>query len=239
MPHYYVKPANITDAEFILDGDEAHHLIHVLRVKTGDELNLFDGKGSSYACIIDEISRCRISGRVISKSRPFKTKIGLRIYQSVPKGERMDWVVEKLSELGILSIHPIITARSSNRDISDAKIERWRRLSLNASKQCGRSDILEICKPVLFDTAVKNTAKGSLNIIPWEGTAERMRFDAKAYPEGNIFIGPEGGFTSGEIELARKNSIVPVSLGRRILRVETASLLASILVLNAFNEFDV
>ena len=116
--------------------------------------------------------------------------------------------------------------------------KRWKRLSLAASKQCGRPDILSISTPSSFEDAVNNVSKTSLNIIPWEGASEDMKFDtANPASEVNIFIGPEGGFTIEEIELAKKNSITPVTLGQRILRVETASLLASILVLNAFGEF--
>ncbi|MCB4792614.1 MAG: 16S rRNA (uracil(1498)-N(3))-methyltransferase [Elusimicrobia bacterium] len=237
MPHYYIKPDNISETGFVLYGDEAHHLIDVMRVKINDELNLFDGAGNSYHVRIESISRGEISGVILSKEQTCKSKIKITVYQAIPKGERLDWLVEKLSELGVTGLFPIITKRCVVKNVSDLKLKRWQRLSLAASKQCGRADVLEIHPPVPFDAAAKKIEKYSLNIIPWEGATENMKFDAKAPLEANIFIGPEGGFTFDEIELAKENCIIPVTLGQRILRIETASLLASILVLNAFNEF--
>jgi 16S rRNA (uracil1498-N3)-methyltransferase len=208
-----------------------------MRVKTGDELHLFDGKGNSYHCKIENIAKDKISGQVISKEQSYKAKVVLNVYQAVPKGERMDWLVEKLSELGIASLYPVITDRSGIKEISESKISRWERLSLSASKQCGRPDIMKIEKPLSFSDAAGKVLKDALSIIPWEGSETKFEFDIKNIKEANIFIGPEGGFTVQEIELAQKKSIIPVSLGKRILRVETASILASILLLNAFDEF--
>lgn len=241
MPHYYVKPGNITNKHFVIKGDEAHHLIRVLRVRIGQEMNLFDGTSKLYAGKVEEIGKDEVSGTIFASRAGFAPKISLTLYQAIPKGERFDWLVEKGAELGVKKIVPLYTERSVSKNVSESKISRWQRLSLAASEQCGRSDVMEVSKPIAFLEAVKTVPENSLAVIPWESESA-MTIPAVAqkkgkFSEAHIFVGPEGGFTGREIDSAVSKGIVTVTLGQRILRAETAGLLAAILVLNLAGEY--
>ncbi|MEI8217560.1 MAG: RsmE family RNA methyltransferase, partial [Elusimicrobiota bacterium] len=158
------------------------------------------------------------------------------LYNAVPKGERFDWLVEKAAELGVTALIPIITERSVVKDISSAKHDRWNRLSRAASEQSGRRDIMRVEAPILFDAALSQVVSSTVGVIPWEGeeTTAMREILPRIHPGAAvaIFVGPEGGFTSQEIVRASSQSIMPVTLGKNILRVETAGILATILVMN-------
>jgi len=277
MPHFYVPPENISGKNFRITGEDARHIISVLRYGAGDGIKLFDGKGNTLAGVIDSISKDGISGTVISSCIDEKTVVNLHLYQAVPKGEKFDWLVEKAAELGVAAVTPVISERSIMRELSDAKVERWRRLSKAASKQCGRADLMEINDPLSFDELLSRPLSG-LNIIPWEAENSRTVREVcaellyaaaisplngladpncllKNEPVGsvaavggietrtarkniNIFIGPEGGFSLKEIDLARCRGLHPVTLGTRILRSETAGLMSVILILSIFGEYE-
>lgn len=241
MPHYYVKPENISKKHFVITGDEAHHLIRVLRVRVGHELNLFDGTSKLYAGKIEEIGKDEVSGTIFASRAGFLPKIPVTLYQAIPKGERFDWLVEKGVELGLKKIVPLYTERSVTKDISEAKIARWQRVSLAASEQSGRSDIMEVSRPLAFFEAIKNIPEKSLAVIPWESEVTTTISSAAGkfgnFSEARIFIGPEGGFTGREIDSAVSKGITAVTLGERILRAETAGLLSVALVLNLAGEY--
>ena len=241
MPHYFVKPENITNKHFVITGDEAHHLIRVLRVRIGQELNLFDGTSKLYAGKVEEIGKGEVSGTIFASRAGFPPKLRVTLYQAIPKGERFDWLVEKGVELGLKKLVPLYTERSVTKDISDVKIARWQRVSLAASEQSGRSDIMEVAKPMTFSEAVKCVPEKALAMIPWESeitaTISSVFKKADKVNEAFIFIGPEGGFTGREIDSAVAKGIITVTLGERILRAETAGLLALALVLNLAGEY--
>lgn len=249
MPHFFIPPQNITGTKFTLQGTEAHHLVKVRRVKSGEELRLFDGTGKTYLARIDNILKNEITGTILKQEKTPQVKVKLKIFQSVPKGERCDWLIEKLSELGVNCFVPMITERSAVKQVQPAKIDRWRRLSIAATKQCSRPDIMEVQGPVDFRQAVESvknpaaksgSAKKCVSLIPWESEQTCSIKDAlsQKFTECIIFIGPEGGFTAREIKLAVDAGIIPVTLGPRILRTETAGLLSVILALNIFDEFN-
>lgn len=217
-----------------------HHLVHVRRVKVGDEIRLFDGEGRSYVGIIEEIATYEIKGTIKKELDSIVPKVKLNFYHAVSKGERFDWLIEKLAELGVSMVVPLITERSVVKKISESKVSRWRRISIAASKQCSRADIMAVREPALFRDASNEVVPNITSIIPWEGEAtkglnEVITEDKKEY---NVFIGPEGGFTTREIERAQRSGFIPVTLGKRILRVETAGLLSTFMILNRFHEFD-
>lgn len=240
MPHFFIPPGNIISNRFILDGDEAYHLIRVKRCQPGDEIELFDGTGKIYTAKIDSILKNSINGTIIGEQQAASIATDITLYNAVPKGDRFDWLVEKAAELGIKRIVPLITERSVLRDISELKIERWKRLSQAASKQCGRTDIMSIGQPAELFEAIIKLETGSLNLIPWESEGAKSIKDALAGKNRriNIFIGPEGGFTVKEIEQAKNSKLIPVSLGPRILRAETAGLVASVIMMQFTGEFD-
>lgn len=240
MPHFFIPPANIHGKLFTFTGPEVHHLLDVRRCAPGDVLHLFDGTGKTYVGKVEQATREAISGTIIESGASSLPLVKVHLYQAVPKGDRFDWLVEKAAELGITNITPLVTERSVVKDISAAKQERWKRLALAACQQCSRPDILTVGAPELFAAAVTTVKDTGVSIIPWEGEDTRTLEEALQSLPGarvNVFIGPEGGFSLNEVDLAGKAGIAAVTLGPRILRVETAGLLASILVLNAAGEF--
>jgi len=244
MPHFYIPPEQIHVNTFRITGEDVHYLSTVRRYRTGDNIKIFDGKGSTMLGRIDSVSKEEIVGTIIKKSETSSPRVKLNIYTAVPKGERLVWLIEKAAELGVTKLTPLITERSVIKEITAQKLERWQRLSKAASQQCGRATLLEIDSPAGLSEVLNKlvSLSDSLNIIPWE--AENTKTLAEVYKSRNnissvnIFIGPEGGFSVKEIELAEKTGIIPVTLGKRILRSETAGLLSTILVLNQACEYE-
>ncbi len=242
MPHFYVKPKDIVSDKFKISGEEAHHIIRVLRFKKGQEINLFDGSGQIYIGKIEEILKDELKGAIINKKEGKIPKIRVNLYQSIPKGERFDWLIEKAAELGVKKIIPIYTERSIVKNISASKLERWQRISLGACEQSNRADIMAVSAPLDLTEALKVLPLNSVSIIPWESenikTFEDIVKPNKLPDEINIFIGPEGGFSNKEIEIAVSKKAIPVTLGPRILRVETAGLLSVVLAMNLAGEYN-
>ena len=153
MPHFYVKPENIKNSSFKMDGEHAHYVSAVRRFNAGDEINLFDGLGNSYLGVISEIAKNFISGKIISSS--YKTpRFIINIFTAIPKGDRFEWLIEKAAEIGAVKIIPLVTKRSVQTDISQNKRERYEKISIAASSQCGRNDIMTIENPVVRYEAV-------------------------------------------------------------------------------------
>ena len=244
MPFYFVKPENISTTNFIIDGSEVGHLSRVLRKQIGDKIQVFDGSGMVYSGKIQEVSVERIVCEIISFENMPARKVNLKLYQAVPKGDKFDWLVEKAVELGVSSICPLISERSILKDIGTAKIERWKRIALAAEKQSKQANCIEISEPIDFIKAVSSVNSGAFSIIPWESEDSNSIESAFAninYTSPisvNVFIGPEGGFSIKEIDIAKSYGVTPVTLGKNILRSETAGLLASTLVLNHFGTYD-
>jgi 16S rRNA (uracil1498-N3)-methyltransferase len=240
MSHFYLNPENIEGNFFTIKDEQAHYLINVRRFKVNDEIMLFDGAGNSYKALITAISKTEIKGNILSSSYQ-APNFEVNLYCAIAKGERFEWLIEKAAELGIHSIVPINTTRSVRTNFSENKARRFKNLSISASSQCGRGDIMEIFPPVdFFETAKKvSQKKDFINILPWEGENSFSIKDLslnKNLRNVNIFIGPEGGFENREIDFAKSLNFQTITLGKNILRVETAAITASILVL--FSESD-
>ena len=219
---FYVND-NIT-----LSGENARYLSKVLRMRTGEELDIVD-KGS-------KIFRTRISG--INSGEVFLELVGelaessepgskITLYQSVSKGERMDLTIQKSVELGVFRIVPVISARVvvKGDSINDNKIRRWGKIALEAARQSGRSIVPEVTEAMSFNDALEEASGFDLAMIPWEdekGTTIKEVISGREFDTLAVFIGPEGGFDAAEAGKAREKGIIPVSLGPRILRTETA-----------------
>ncbi|MGA2090087.1 MAG: 16S rRNA (uracil(1498)-N(3))-methyltransferase [Endomicrobiales bacterium] len=242
MPHFFVPPENIDNGIFVLTGSEAHHLATVRRCTSGSVIDLFDGTGKTYVGTVTSVTHNEIKGTIVPKEDSVSPSVAICLYNAVPKGDRFDWLVEKAAELGVAVVVPMITQRSVIKDISEAKIERWNRLSRAASQQSARTDVMRVETPLSFDAAVEKTASlSSTRIIAWEGEETRtmQTIPQLSHPatEVSIFIGPEGGFSMREIEHAIKYSVIPVTLGKNVLRVETAGILATILAMNLAGQY--
>jgi 16S rRNA (uracil1498-N3)-methyltransferase len=240
LPHFLVPPQNVRDGRFHLEPAESRHLAVVLRKKPGDEVRLFDGADRSYRARLESVSPERVSGAVLSEEAggpalPYR----LRLFQGLPKGDKLEFILEKATELGAAEIVPVDTERSVARVPPDrlaAKRARWEKTVLAAAKQCGRKDLPKVSAPLSLDEALALCAPGELTLLPWEGEErlslkEALRGAVPAPATINVFIGPEGGFSPAEVERARARGALPVTLGPLILRTETAAVAAAAAVL--------
>jgi 16S rRNA (uracil1498-N3)-methyltransferase len=237
MTYFYVKPEDIRENSFLISGEQAHYLSNVRRFKANAEIIIFDGIGNSYKAKIISINKQAINGIILSAASYKTPAFIIKLYTSIPKGNRFEWLIEKCAEIGVVEIAPIKTKRSIHIDLSKNKFERYKRISISASAQCERSDIMIINNPVDFETACKDTKKnkGFISILPCKNESNSILstlFLKSKFIGANIFIGPEGGFENEEIKLAKSLGIKPITLGNNILRVETAAVVASVLTLN-------
>jgi len=233
IPRLYLPRPLETGAVCAAAADQARYLKTVLRMREGDPLLIFNGTGWEYKAVIRrrtvEGMELEITGR---RALP-AAEIHVTLCQAVPKVEKMDGIIRHATELGAERIVPFLAERSVPRwrpEQFPRKRERWQKIAVEASRQCGRPDIPEIGEIVTFERMLRDVPESGLLLIPWEeetktGIREILRDPARSgIKEFVLVIGPEGGFSAGEIELARQAGFLSVSLGKRVLRVETASL---------------
>ncbi len=241
MPHFFVPPEAVQDEKFTLAADESRHLAKVLRKKPGDEVNLFDGQGRLYRARIDVVGEGSVTGRILSAETQPALDLTMRLFQGLPKGDKFDWILEKMTELGAAEIVPMHVERCVAhlaKEKIPARLERWKKILLSASKQSGRASVPSVRAPVTLDEALALCGKNDLTLFPWEGEKNvslreilQSRLKDSRGKTINIFIGPEGGFSMDEVARAQTAGAVTVSLGPAILRTETAGLfVASALV---------
>jgi 16S rRNA (uracil1498-N3)-methyltransferase len=233
LPRLYLPRLLETGIVCSAAADQARYLKTVLRMKEGDPLLVFNGTDWEYEAVIRsqtaDGTELEITGR---RSLP-AAGIHLTLCQAIPKGEKMDGIIRHATELGAERIIPFIAERSVPRwrpEQLPLKRQRWQKIAVEASRQCGRTDIPEVGEIVTFERMLHGIPEGGLRPIPWEeetttGIREVLRDPAQAeMTEFILVIGPEGGFSAGEIDQARRAGFLSVSLGKRVLRVETASL---------------
>ncbi len=225
---FFVPPEQIKNRRFVMLGSEARHAAQVLRHKVGDVIDFFDGADLSYRGRIESISADRIEGAILSESRAAALpKTSCVLYQALVKGPRWDWLVEKSCEVGASRLVPLLTARTLIKPGRAGALERWKRIALSAAKQCGRSSVMEIGRPVSLQEALQTVPREGLSFIPWEKeTTVTLRQAYRPCDRISLFIGPEGGWEAAEVELAQRHGVRPVTLGPLLLRSETAGLVA-------------
>jgi len=237
MPHTFVPPGNLSGKHFFLNPEESRHLAIVLRKKPGEQIRLFDGENRSFLARLESVSSQRVEGTILEDLKASRPPYRLRLFQGMPKGDKLEWILEKGTELGVAEFVPVLTERSVVRVPSERipkKMERWRKIILAAAGQCGRSDLPEIRPPLSFSEALALCGPGELTVLPWEGeeaTALKAVLSGKRGGTINLFIGPEGGFSIKEVEEARGRGAVTATLGPLILRTETAGIAAAAAVL--------
>ncbi len=238
--HRFFIPANsIHDQRVVLRGTLVHQIRDVLRMQIGDQVILLDNSGFAYQAELVTLDRDTVRARIIERWQ-LDTEPATRItlYQGLLKGQKFDWVLQKGTEIGISAFVPVLAARcvvGSLNDVSETRLERWERIIVEAAEQAGRAILPHLGTPTLFAHACGQARRSGLALIPWEEERNRtLREALQIIPrpkEINLFIGPEGGFAEDEIIMAQENGIVPVSLGPRILRAETAGLAAAAAIL--------
>ncbi|MBP8988991.1 MAG: 16S rRNA (uracil(1498)-N(3))-methyltransferase [Clostridia bacterium] len=260
MPRFFIEDILPPDqTELKLTGAEAHHVSHVLRMREGDELLICDGSGSDFLCRIDRKSGhevfLSIKERYANQTEP---DYEVTLYQGLVKGEKMGQIIQKSVELGVTRIVPIQCQRSIVKvsDEYEKKQARWNRIAAEAAKQCGRGIRPPVDGILTFSDCIRDAVSADLSIIPWEmerkqsirsvlmafhsDFTKRLTADQnmkRANPCFCVMIGPEGGFTEEEVEEASSAGICPVTLGRRILRTETAGPAVLAMILYQFDSF--
>ena len=238
MSRFYVKPEQVKESRIYVDGPEAHHILDVMRLKKGDQTFIFDGTGKDYFGIIEETTRTSLVIKIEKMENKKNTKaLNITLAQALPRKEKMDYIVEKATELGVCSIIPMKTERTVPRIVKEkeaSKKARWERIAREACKQCGRSNIAKIEDYTDFKDVLKSISSYDITIMP--STNNIKKTSLKSILSGFkgksilLFIGPEGGFSPKETALGQKNNIAFASLGANVLKSDTACI-ASIAII--------
>ena len=233
MHHFFVRPEQISGKEAYIEGPDWNHAANVLRVRPGEQVLLSVGEDWNYLCTVREVDRAgqRILLSVLEENQDVRElPVKISLYQGLPKSDKMELIIQKAVELGAARVVPVETARcvvKLDRKKAEAKRARWQAISESAAKQSGRSVIPEIAMPMKYAAALKEAADSDVRLIPYENAEgmERTRKILESVRPGQkiaVFIGPEGGFEETEIRQAEEAGFEAVTLGKRILRTETA-----------------
>lgn len=238
--------------EIELPPDVAHQVRDVLRAKPGDPITLLDGRGATYSAEVITLERRRVVARLGEKHEghaEFPCRVVL--CQGMLKAAKFEWILQKATELGVAAIQPLLTERAvaAAEMTGAARQRRWQRILAEALEQCGGDRLLELGTPRPLLHALADLPPNGIALFPWEeAEASPLRATLaetitaagglSSVSEVHIFIGPEGGFSAGEATLARHHGALLVTLGSRILRAETAALVATTLTLDALGALD-
>ena len=225
---YHSNPLELNQI-IILDEFASHHALRVMRVKVDDFLILFNGDGFDYKGRVNDINKKTINVEILSKEKNNnESPININLFQSISSNEKIDMVIQKATELGVSSIQPIFSSRSTiklNLDRAKKRLIHWRQVSISACEQSGRSKIPTIKSPIEFDQISEGIKTNSLNLLLHPDILKETSNLPNEYSgDINIFIGPEGGFSQDEVLLLKKQNCINIQLGPRILRTETAPL---------------
>jgi 16S rRNA (uracil1498-N3)-methyltransferase len=263
ITNFYVNPENVGKDSLKIVGEEAKHILTVLRRQKGETIDVVDGCGVKYKVLIQDLGKDYVEGEIISKKRRENEPIvHLTLAQAICKGMKMDFLVEKVTEIGVSSIIPILTENTVVKigkiieengsasfgfaqDKSPAakrKTERWRRLAIASMKQSLRSILPNIRNPIKFDdflpkiktfdlSLIASLEKGAKSLRECDELKKRVRNRNDSLRNVLIMVGPEAGFTENELSKAKSFGAIPITLGLRRLRTETAGIVLSSLVL--------
>ena len=233
MHHFFVTQEQVKEKNIWIEGSDVNHIKNVLRMKIGEELHISDGNNKKYLCEIETMSSDVVCAQIIEELAS-DTELPSKIYlfQGLPKSDKMELIVQKAVELGVYEIIPVATKRAVVKlDDKKAakKVERWNSISEGGAKQSGRNVVPEVKHVMSYKEAMQYAKDLDVVLIPYE-LAEGMdetRQVIEAIRPGQsvgIFIGPEGGFETAEVEYALEQGAKAITLGKRILRTETAGL---------------
>ncbi|KPL00654.1 MAG: hypothetical protein AMJ91_03920 [candidate division Zixibacteria bacterium SM23_73_3] len=245
ITNFYVNPENVGKDSLKIMGEEAKHILTVLRHGSGDVIDVVDGCGTKYKVRIEEISRDFLEGKILSRAeKENEPNCHLTLAQAVCRKERMDFLIEKATEIGVFSIIPIQTERSLIKvggiSSQKKKTDRWKRLAIASMKQSLRTVLLEIQDIIEFEQLLSKIKNFDLCLIASLTEDSKSIKECEQLKRGvkNILlmVGPEAGFTEEELSKAKAQGAIPISLGSRRLRTETAGVLFSSLVLHRLDD---
>ena len=246
MHRAYVAPGILDESVISLPRDTAHYVARVLRLRVGEQISLFDGNGRECVVRLTHVSAALVQGeRVALLALPPPCNNVVVLGQGLPQGAKMDWIVEKCSELGLSTLVPLHTELSVVRSVGQRmteKMARWQRIAAAAAGQCGRRTLLELGTPSSLADFCARYDAAPVKIICWE--QEKSCGIRQVLEEGNdgypvvALVGPESGFTADEVAVAKAHGFVPVSLGPRRLRTETAAVTVAGIIRYSRGELD-
>jgi 16S rRNA (uracil1498-N3)-methyltransferase len=227
MLHVYVRDTILGDLYVIFDKEQLHHLTVVLRARHGESISLFDPQGNAYHGSISQITRTELKVQIDSRQLAVPSKLKLTVACAIPKASGMDDVIDHLTQLGVDSIIPMITERVVAKPYEpEKKLERWRKIALNASEQSQRITLPEVHSVLGMTEVIQMSAEYTLKLIPTlEGPTKPLNAVLRNFDCGQIvvLIGPEGDFSPEEVKTALRAGFSAVSLGNNVLRVESAA----------------
>lgn len=234
MRRFFVPAEDLKGEVVPLSGETSHHLGSVLRLSPGEEVLLLDGRGTLCRSRIESLDRRSGTARVLQRWHEDESAFPVRLFQALPKGEKMDLVLQKGTELGVAAFTPVLAGRSVSRPAAareQKRQERWERIVREAARQCRRPRLPRLTPPLPLAEALNSCAE-ELRLMLWEEESRPLVdvLPADAPRSAAVLVGPEGGFAPREAEAARQAGFLPISIGPRILRTETAGFaVASIL----------
>ena len=233
MPRFFID--GTADGRAYIAGADALHIAKALRMRPGEALTLCDGKGTDFEGVLETVTDRQVTVR-ITVSRPSQAEPtrAVTLYQGLPKGDKMDWIVQKAVELGVTAVVPVATRRSVARleGKADKKQERWQRIAAEAAGQCGRGILPAVERPLSWNQALSRLS-GEPALVFYEGGGRPLReLVTPSTRRLSVFVGPEGGFDPEEIDAIRRQGGGVATLGPRILRCETAPLAALTLLMH-------
>ena len=244
MKRFFIPPSEITRAAPVIDGPEAHHILKVFRLRPGDTVFLIDGSGMEYEAVITDTAKNRVAVSIEKEYQPAtESELKITVGQGYLKDKKMDVLVRHLTELGIARWMPLLSEYSvAQPDMKkiDSRIQRWEQIAKEAVKQCRRTRVPEIMTPAALEEALTRRKNDDLKIMFYENeTVPLTKLKHLAAPgplKIFVLLGPEGGFSGDEIDMARSSGFITASLGPRILRAETASMAACALIQHLFGD---
>ena len=241
---FFIPCEHIQEGNVFFPKHVSYQLDKVLRMTVGDQVIIFDGSGMEYSVSMEQINRSKCVGRVLDNSMVDReASLNIHLYQALIKPDRYEYVLQKGVEIGVSSFTPFICTRSEMREISSNRVRRWESIITESTEQSGRARVPALNDILTFSEAL-GEASGMI-LIPWEDEQQLGIKDVfktispEDISEVSIFIGPVGGFTVNEIDEAKEKSSVSVSLGNRILRSETAGIVASAVILYEFGDMNI
>lgn len=244
MQRYFVAPNQVASDLVTITGDDVKHIVRVMRMEAGDEVIVCDGVGNAYRIELNDLGEKAVIGRIVEKLEDqVESAVKITLSQGLPKGDKMELIVQKGTEVGISTFIPVEMKRcivQYDHKKEQKRRERWEKIAKEAAEQAHRTIIPEVNESKSFKQWMQSFADYDLVIVPYEAEkAKGIREVLDAHPDVQnvcVLIGPEGGISSEEIDTALAAGAIPVTLGPRIMRTETAGLVAATCILYHYGQ---